>query len=147
MAQRERKLSDVLKRGYSDEELKHLYELGRFYLESGRLSRAAKIFNGITAVAPEFIPAWLGMVCVEFGLANKDQALHCAREAHKRDLNSPVATLFLITALFATGDLASAGALLGEVGDILEGNREYDTNLIRFYQAQMARFRSSAGGL
>lgn len=144
MAPRERKLSDVLKRGYSDDELSNLYELGRFFLESGKISKAAKIFSGISAVAPEFTPAWLGSVCVDFAQSDIEAAQHHAEEARKLSPESPLAALFLVTVLLASNDLASAGALLGEVGESIEAVRDNDQNLIRFYKMQLARFNNLA---
>ncbi len=144
MAPRERKLSDVLKRGYSDEELSHLYELGRFYLESGKTAKAAKIFAGVTSVAPEFVPAWLGLFCVDFAQSNLEAAQQHAEEARKLAPQAPLPALFLVSVLLANNDLAAAGALLGEVGETLEAVRDNDQDLIRFYKMQLARFQSLA---
>ena len=140
---RERKLSDLLKRGYSDDELSHIYELGRFHLENGELVRAEIIMNGLVAVAPEFIPAWLALTYIELMNDNIENALNYAKQSHKIDPNNIMAGLFLVTVLIGIDDVATAGTYLGEVGDLIESQRETDLSIIRFYRAQLARFKNS----
>lgn len=144
MAVRERKLSDLLKRGYSDDELGHIYELGRFHLENGELKRAETIMNGIVAVAPDFVPAWLALTYIEIAGANYDQALRHAKQGYSIDPQNPLTALFLVTVLLCLGDVASAGAYLGEAGEQIENSGRTNDNIFRFYRAQLARFRNES---
>jgi len=142
VAGRERKLSEVLKRGYSDVELSHIYELGRFHLENGELKKSEIIMNGIIAVAPEFVPAWQALTYIELSNRNLEQALNFAKQAYGLDPNQSLSGLMLVTTLLSLGDVATAGAYLGEVGEVIESTKGGDTNLLRFYKAQLARFRN-----
>lgn len=143
MSGRERKLSDVLKRGYSDEELRHIYELGRSFLESGKLVRAEKVFAGIVAVAPDHLPSWLGLTNIAILKNNLEAARGYAEAARRVDKTSPVAALFLATVMFSLNELTAVGSLLGEVGDALEGRLDIDPSLARFYKMQLARFQGA----
>ncbi|MFM1846723.1 MAG: Tetratricopeptide repeat [Pseudomonadota bacterium] len=139
---RRRSPSEVLRRGYSDEELGHLYELGRFFLENGDIRRAEVIITGVTEVAPEFAPAWLAMAYIHIHNKNMDGAIFAARQALRVDPHFVEAILYLATCLLTTGDLNSAGTYLGEVGEMIEGGTVEDANVVRFYKAQLARFQS-----
>jgi hypothetical protein len=143
MSGRERKLSDVLKRGYSDEELRHIYELGRFFLESGKVARAEKVFAGVTAVAPDHLPSWLGLANISILKNNLEAARGYAETARRVDKTSLPAALYLVTIMFALNELTSVGSLLGEVGDYIEGKSDVDPNLYRFYKMQLARFQGA----
>ncbi len=142
MAVRERRLSDVLKRGYSDEELGHIYELGRLSLEVGNIRRAEIIFQGMTAVAPEYEPAWLGLSSVFLYEKNYEEALKAARQAMAVNVDSIEAILLLITCLQATGDYTNAGMYLGEVGERLMRSATASPSVARFYRAQLARYQA-----
>jgi tetratricopeptide (TPR) repeat protein len=142
MSPRERKMSEVLKRGYSDDELSHLYELGRFFLEAGKFPKAQKIFSGIVAIAPDHLPSYLGLTNIAISNQNFDQARQYAETARRLDPSSPLAAMFLATVMFALNDLTTVGSLLGEVGDALEGDLNADLSLTRFYKMQLARFQS-----
>ena len=142
MVVRERRLSEVLKRGYSDTELTQLYELGRSFLENGQIKQAETIMSGLTTVAPEFLPAWLGLVYVLLHKKENDAALSAARHAHRLNPESDEATLYLITCLINTGDYNAAGTLLGEVGDRFTSGATDNQNLLRFYRAQLARYQA-----
>ena len=142
MAARERRLSDVLKRGYSDEELGHIYELGRLSLEAGNVRRAEVVFAGLTAVAPEYEPAWLGLSTVFLYEKNYEEALRAARQAMAVNVDSVEAILLLITCLLSTGDYTNAGMYLGEVGERLARVSSANPNVARFYRAQLARYQT-----
>jgi len=139
---RKRSPSEILRRGYSDEEIAHLYELGRFFLENGDIRRAEIIITGITEVAPDFAPAWLAMSYIHIQGRNTDGAIFAARQALRVNPGSAEATLFLATCLLTSGDLNSAGTYLGEVGEMIESGSVDDANIVRFYRAQLARFQS-----
>ena len=144
MAERQRKLSDVLKRGYSDEELSHIYELGRFHLENGQVKRAETIFSGIISVAPEYVPAWLGLACVHVHENNVEAALQAARSAQRITADSPEVLLFLSSCLLMLGDYTAAGTYLGEVGERIQSGNIDTPNIVRFFRSQLARYEGEA---
>ena len=135
-------LPDAQKRGYSDEELTHLYELGRFSLENGDIRRAEAILIGVSEIAPSFVPAWLGLCAIHHHNQKYDAALSSARQAIKGDPDSIEAMLYLICSLLTTGDFNSAGSYLGEVGERIEAGRGDNPYLLRFYKAQLARYQN-----
>jgi lipopolysaccharide biosynthesis regulator YciM len=139
---RRRVPSEVLKRGYSDEEIGHLYELGRLFLEHGDLRRAEVMFIGISEVAADFAPAWLGIAYIHIQNKNFDGAITAAAAALRIMPDSVEAMLFLISCQLTTGDYNSAGTYLGEIGERIESGLLEDPNLIRFYKAQMVRYGS-----
>ncbi len=139
---RKRSPSEVLRRGYSDEEISHLYELGRLSLEGGDIRRAEAIFVGLTEVAPDFSSAWLGLACIHMQNRNWESALQCTRAALKVDQNSAAAMLYLVTCLLTTGDFSSAGTYLGELGEMIESGSLEDPQLLRFYRMQLARYQN-----
>lgn len=134
--------SEVLKRGYSDEEVAHLYELGRFFLENGDVRRAELVITGLTEVVPEFAPAWLALAYIHVQARNVDGAIFAARQALRVEPNFVEAMLLLATCLLTTGDLNAAGTYLGEVGELVDSGAIDEANVIRFYRAQLARFQS-----
>lgn len=140
-AQRKRSISEVLKRGYSDEEISHIYELARFYLENGALKPAAAIFLGLTKVAPDFIPAWLGLSYISFSNKVFDEALRLVEQAMKINAQSEITILYFITCLLVVGDYNAAGTYLGEIGEKIEAGLVADPKLIRFYKIQLARYQ------
>ena len=141
---RKRSPSEVLKRGYSDDEIAHLYELGRLSLESGDVRRAEAIFVGLTEVAPDFSSAWLGLACIHVQNRDFEAGLQCTRSALKVEPSSAAAMLFLVTCLLTTGDFSSAGTYLGELGEMIESGTLEDPQLLRFYRMQLARYQNRA---
>lgn len=139
---RRRAPSEVLKRGYSDEEVQHLYELGRLCLENGDLRRAEAILTGLTHIAPEFAPAWLGVSYIHIQNKNQDGALQAAHQALRVEPESVEAMLFLISCLLTHGDFNSAGTYLGEVGERVESGGVGNPNVVRFYRGQLARYQN-----
>lgn len=134
--------SEILRRGYSDEEISHIYELGRLHLENGNLRRAEAIFQGLTEVAPDFPYGWLGMSYIHVHNKNFDAAGNAARQAVRAKEGLVEGMLFLISCLLVTGDINAAGTLLGEVGEIIENGEIDNPNVVRFYRAQLARYQS-----
>ena len=133
--------SEVLKRGYSNEEVERIYALGRFFLENGDIKRAEVVMAGLIEVAPEFAPAWLGMSYIYFQEKNLEQATQCALRALRSDPESVEATCYLITFTLTSGDFNSAGTYLGEISEKIEAGLIEDPKFIRFYKAQLARFQ------
>jgi len=139
---RQRVPSEVLKRGYSDEELSHIYELGRFFLENGDLRRGEVIMHGIAEIAPEFSAAWLALSYVQFVNKEIDAAMNFAKRALRVDPDSTEAMLVLVAGLLSSGDFNAAGTYLGEIGEKIEAGLVDDPGAVRFYRAQLARYQS-----
>lgn len=134
--------SEVLKRGYSDEELDHIFALGRLMLEAGQIKKGEGILSGLVEIAPDYWPAWLGLSysCIQ----NKDyeKALQSAIHAHKINPDSVEIMLYMIACFLTVGDRNSAGTYLGEVGDRIDNNLVANPSAVRFYKLQLARFQT-----
>lgn len=133
--------SEVLRRGYSDDELDQIYELGRFFLENGDLRRGEVIMLGISEIAPDFLPALLGLFYLYFQRHDFEQAASKARQALQLDPENIIARLYLATAQLSQGDYPAAGANLGEIGEKMENGQNEDPRLLRFYKGQLARYQ------
>lgn len=141
LAPRQRVPSEVIRRGYSDEEVANIYELGRCFLEGGSLRRAEAIFSGLTEVCPEFRPAWLGLAYVHLHSKDLQNALIASRAALRLDPQSVETMLLLVISSMGLEDYNSAGSWLGEIRDRIEGGQVHDTHLLRLYRAQLARYQ------
>lgn len=139
---RKRQPSEVLKRGYTDEEIAALYELARLSLENGDLRRGEAIMHGLTEVAPDFSPAWLGMAYIHIQNQDFEAGLIATRQALKIDPGFQEAMLYLVACLLTTGDFSSAGTYLGELGEMIESGALESPNMLRFYRAQLARYQT-----
>ena len=135
--------SEVIKRGYTDEEILHIYELARVFLESGQLKRAEAIFTGLTEIAPEFAPAWLGLSYIHIQNKAYETATWAARTALQNDAEFIEAMLYLVACLLFAGDFNTAGTFLGEVGERIESGSVDNPDVVRFYQMQLARYENS----
>lgn len=135
-------LPDQSRGGYSSEELNCIYELGRVYLENGNIQGAQTIMTGLCTVAPDFASAWLGLCYINVFQKNHEAALEAARRAEQSAPESVEAQLFLVACLLTTGDFQTAGSLLGEVGDKVDGGMVTNPYLIRFFRAQLARYQA-----
>jgi tetratricopeptide (TPR) repeat protein len=134
--------SELLKRGYSEEEISHIYELGRLCLENGEIRRAEAIFQGLTEIVPEFSAGWLGLAYVGIQNKNLDDAIFAARQALRLDPEFNEAVLYLTCCLLSVGDYTTAGTYLGEIGEKIEGGAITHPNMIRFYRAQLMRYQN-----
>lgn len=138
----ERPAGEVSRRGYSEDEVAHIYELGRFLLENGDTRRAEAIMTGLNEVAPAFAPAWLGTSYLHILNRSYDAALSAAQSALKINPELPEALLFLVACMLTTGDYQGAGTYLGEIGERVESGAIDRPDLIRFYRSQLARFQN-----
>lgn len=137
------KLSPELsKRGYSEDEVTQIYALGRRSLENGQVHQGEVIMQGLTRVVPDFAPAWLALAYVHIVNKHWDEALFCSRQALRIDPDFTAATLYLIACLLTTGDYNTAGTYLGEIGENIDNGIVTEPNLVRFYRAQLYRFKS-----
>lgn len=136
--------SEVLRRGYSDEELSHIYELARLYLEMGNVKSAEIILSGLVEVAPDFAPGWMGMAYIQMLSKNYEAASLAARNALRVVPGSPEALLYLVACLLTLGDFNSAGSFLGEIQEKIDTGVSLPQEVVRFYRMQLARYQNRA---
>ena len=134
--------SEILRRGYSDQEVKDIYAFGRYLFGAGRLNDARAVFEAVSNIVPSFLPGWLGLCAVQVQIGNKEQAVSAARHAYRLGPDYPLVILFLIIALLGTGDYTAAGSYLGELGEKVDAGMVNDTRLVRLYRAQISRYRA-----
>ena len=137
-----RTVGDLSRRGYSEEEISSMYELGRLHLENGNVRGAEAIFAGHREVAPEFYPALLGFAYIQISQREYDAAVHTIRQALRLKPDSLEAMLYLVACLLTVHDYNAAGTILGEVGEVIESGEVENPNLSRFYRAQLARYQT-----
>lgn len=135
-------MADVERGDYLDNEVDSIYELGHFFLENGDLRSGEILMDGLTQVAPEFYPAWLGMAYVALLDGALEIALRCAEQAVKLAPHSIEALLYLVVCSLSSGDYNKAGTYLGEVGEKVDNEEVVDPQLIRFYRAQLIRYQN-----
>ncbi len=137
-----RSSSEVLRKGYSDEEVSSIYELARLHLENGQLAKGEAILDGLVEVSPDFAPAWLAKSYLSLVGQDLDKSLFAARQALRIEPDFAEAMLFLVSCLMSVGDFNSAGTHLGEVGERVEAGMVTDPDVIRLYKAQLIRFQN-----
>ncbi len=125
---------------YSKEELVDMYALTKMFLETGQIKRAEVIAQGLTAIAPEFVPGWLALSVVSATQGNIEAALEAARKALKSQPDSAAAMMLIVTTAMTLGDVSTAGTYLGEVKEMIDQGAISDPNLLRLYRMQMARY-------
>jgi predicted Zn-dependent protease len=133
-------MSDTARSNYSKEELLDMYALAKMFLEAGQIKRAEVIAQGLTSVAPEFVPGWLALSVVSATLGNIENSLEAARKALRIQPDSSAAMMLIVTTAMTLGDAGTAGTYLGEVQEMIEQGRISDANVIRLYKMQMARY-------
>jgi Flp pilus assembly protein TadD len=134
--------SEIIKRGYTDDELSSIFALGRLFLECGNFTKAYSVLRGVAEVAPDYLPAWLGLgyICIMNG--DYEQALAMTSQVLRREPSDPQAMLMTVICSLSTGDLNNAGTYLGELKDGIDGDSITEPTLIRLYSSQMVRFQS-----
>lgn len=137
-----RRPSEVLKRGYANEEIGNIYELARLFLENGQLRRAETLLLGITEVAPDFAEGWLALSYVHTCHEQNNEAIFAARQALRIKPDFDEAMLFLIAGLMSAEDYNSAGTYLGEIAERIESGAITHPQLKRFYKALLARYKN-----
>jgi hypothetical protein len=136
--------SEVLKKGYSLEQIESIYALGQLYLETGNLRQASVIFDGLIHLVPNLAPASIGQAIIALFERDFMQGAAAARRASESDSQVAEATLLLVIAMFGLGDYNSAGTYLGEIREAMESGIEFDKNVVRVYRMLLARYRSRA---
>ena len=139
-AMNKRPSHELIKRGYSEDEVANIYELGRSFLENGFVRKAQAIMLGLTEVAPEFTPGWLALTYVHIHNQEPDLGIVSARQALRLEPDSTEASLFLSILMLMLGDFNSAGTYLGEVQEKIEAGSVDDPQITRLYKSQLARF-------
>jgi hypothetical protein len=130
------------RRGYSDDEVVDIYELGRMWLEAGQHRKAESIMHGLNEVAPDFAPAWLGSALLRALSSNFEGALQAAKQSLRLEPDCAEAMLFVASLSLTLGDVSTAGTYLGEVSDRIEQGRVSNPNTVRLFKMQMSRFQA-----
>jgi len=129
-------------RVYSEQEVQLLYELGRLFLENGELRKAEVIFKGIVSVEPTYVAAWLGLAYLYHYSSQIDEGIAAAKKVVQLEPGSVEGSLFLVIFLYSSGEISTAGAILGEVREKVESGLVRDPNILRIYRSQLERFSS-----
>lgn len=132
----------LVKRGYSEQEIKIIYELARLLLDNGQIRSAETILKGITEVAPDFSAGWLGLSYVQISNRLFSEAIFSARQALRIDPGNVEALLYLVACFLTTGDQSSAGTYLGELSEKIESGQITHPRYINFFKGQLARYKS-----
>jgi tetratricopeptide (TPR) repeat protein len=143
---RTRSPSEVIKRGYSDEEMQNLFELSRFFLELGYFKRAETILRSLVILAPDFTPVWLGLGYLDIMSKSYETAQQHARKALIIDPLSSEAMLMIVVASLCSDDITSAGSFLGELKEQIASGIITDKKLVRLFESQLARYESRISG-
>ena len=133
---------EAVRGGYTEDEISHIYELGRLHLENGNIVQAEVIMHGLNEVAPGFSAAWLASSYIAIQHKDYEAAMHAAAQALRANPDSTEAVLYLSACLMTSGDFNSAGTYLGEVGEKIDTGLVDNPNFIRFYKAQLARYQT-----
>jgi Flp pilus assembly protein TadD len=141
-AEASRENTELLKRGYSEDEIAALYDFGRVALENGHTKRAEVVLHGLVQVAPDFAPAWLALAYIHIVGRNFDDAVFACRQALRISPDLTEAMLFLTSCLLTEGDYHAAGTHLGEIGERIDAGYVEDPNVVRFYRVQLARYQN-----
>ena len=139
---RPRNPSEILRRGYSDDELHHLYALARISLEAGAIKRAELIAQGLVEINPTFVPGWLILSYVAMWNRDHEQAAHAAQQAFRLAPRDASSMLYSIGTSLLVSDIQEAGTVLGELGELIEAGRVSDPDLVRLYRMLLARFQT-----
>jgi lipopolysaccharide biosynthesis regulator YciM len=134
---------DSFRRGYSEEEISCIYELGKLFIETGELRKAEEIFSGLIEVSQKFIPAHLAL-CYLFMLQKKyEEVVSLSKYILEMREGSIEAMLFLVVAALNTRDYQLAGTHLGEVQESINENKVHNIKLLKLFKSQLVRFQES----
>lgn len=134
--------TELTRRGYSDEEVEQIYELGRLFIESGQLRKAELIMHGLNEVAADYYPAWLASAYLHLLAQDYDTAVLACQNALRLNAEGPEAMLLLAACLLTTGDFNTAGTYLGEVNEKIDMGKIRSPNVVRLFKMQLARYQS-----
>jgi hypothetical protein len=128
---------------YSSDEIAHIYELGRLFLENGYLQKGEAVMDGLTQVAPTFYPGWLALSYVRLVNGELEGALECARQAERSEPDRPEVLIYLVITFLAVGDFNGSGTYLGEIRELIEEGVITNPLIKRLYEAQLLRYSLS----
>ena len=133
--------SELLKRGYSNQEIGSIYELARLFMEGGDFRRAELILLGLREVSPDFAPARLALALVHYSKNEFELGIECVKQALKFIPGMPEAVLILAAGLMQLKEFNSAGTYLGELGERIEAGQIEEPKILRIYKALLLRYR------
>lgn len=143
---RKRRPSEVLRRGYSNEEIENIYALGRAYIISAKFGSAEKLFKGLSILAPDYVYGHLGLAYCQLLKAGGNQellkkVLLTTKQALRIDPRNQHALIFHIIILLSISEFKSAGSYLGELGEQVESGKSLDADVQKFFNSQKLRFK------
>lgn len=95
-------------RGYTDEQLYAVADLGYHYFHKGGVRLAEVLFDGLVAVKPDEAYFWLGLGVASDLQGNKPRAMRCYERAKRLDPSDPHAELNLAELHLEAGDRRQA---------------------------------------
>ena len=132
-------LLESVRRGYSEEEIHFIYEHIRIALMNGEIKWAKVVLDGLTELAPDYVPGWLALSYVSMFDRDFDLAISASHHAARIDAQSVEAALFLSTCYMSQGDYQTAGTNLGEAFELIESQGGND-GFRRLYRLLLERF-------
>lgn len=133
---------DASRVGYSKEEQVDIYALAKMLLETGQLKKAEVILRGLTTVAREFLPGWLGLTVAYASQGNIEASHEAAQCALSVQSDSPAAMILLVATSLTVGDRSTAGTYLGELKELIEQGIVSDPSIVRLFKMQMVRYHA-----
>jgi len=135
-------MSSTEKYSYAEEEIHSIYDLVILSIEAGEIQRAMILAQGLCVIAPKFAPAFLVLSYVHCLNSEFQDAYEASTKAYRLASEDPSVALFFATTALMVGDAQSAGTVLGEVGEMIEGNVLTSPNITRLFKLQLARFQT-----
>ena len=147
MSERQKALSEHIRRGYSNNEIEELFALAHLFLSIGSIHKAETILKGVVNIAPSYSAAFLGLSYVSIMKEDISEAIKHAETALVADTDSIEAILYLAALLMTSGDNARAGAFIGEAGEMLEKAQLKNASVRKFYNMQLTRYQANSNKL
>lgn len=132
--------SEVIRKGYSDEEIRHIYALGKLFLENGQVHKSERIMIGLTYISPNFVPAWISLCYIYYISRQFTKALESIRQAHALEPSNPNVLVLLVLSLLEEQYIREAGTFLGELRELIELGEVESPLIERLYSSQVMRF-------
>ena len=125
---------------YSDREKDLIYSLAVLNLELGSYHKSQQLLAGLVEIAPTEHDYWISLSVCQLLLNEIDQAKLSAHQALRLQPTSIRAKLLVITIFLNLKEYSEAGTYLGEIKDQVDAGEVGNRDVVRYYQAQLARF-------
>lgn len=125
---------------YSDRETDLIYSLAVLNLEIGSYYKSQQLLLGLVEVAPTKHDYWIALSVCQLLLNEVDQAKLAAHQALRLQPDSIRSKLLVVTVFLNLREYSEAGTYLGEIKDQVDSSGGVSKDVIKYYQAQLARF-------